>query len=53
MKENMLLPFVVLKHLKLSNLIIRHNVTNNDQLFKSRMSDQYRPSIYTKRIGLD
>ena len=40
MKENMP-PFGVLKHIKLSNLIIRHKVANNEQLFKSRMSDQY------------
>ena len=33
-------PFVVLKHKKLSNLI-RHKATNNEQLFKSRMSDYH------------
>ena len=33
-------PFVVLKHIKLSNLIT-HKATYNEQLFKSRMSDHH------------
>ena len=33
-------PFVVLKHIKLSNLI-RYKATNNKQLFRSRMCDHH------------
>ena len=39
-------PFVVFKHIKLSNLISQ-KATNNEQLFKSRMSDHHWQYIYT------
>ena len=39
MKENMLL-FVVLKHIKLSNLI-KQKASNKEQSSQSRMSDQH------------
>ena len=40
MKENICPPFVVLKHIKLRNLI-KQKATNKEQLCTTRMSDQH------------